>query len=112
MQIATHILAYNVNSSIKEVIENISPHVDKIFLAYPKRPWIYKLRERNNKQNPTSLDFILECSKAHNIEIVKGDWEYEEDTRNECFELAKSQGFDWFMTQDADEFYVMSFRAF
>ena len=69
MQIATHILAYNVNSSIKEVIENISPHVDKIFIAYPKRPWAYKLTERNNRQNPTSLDFILECSKAHNIKF-------------------------------------------
>ena len=105
MQIATHILAYNVNSSIKEVIENISPHVDKIFIAYPKRPWAYKLAERNNRQNPTSLDFILECSKGHNVEIVKGDWEYDEDTRNACFELAKSQGFDWFMCQDADEFF-------
>ena len=105
MQIATHILAYNVNSSIKEVIENISPHVDKIFIAYPKRPWAYKLTERNNRQNPTSLDFILECSKGHNVEIIKGDWEYDEDTRNECFELAKSQGFDWFMLQDADEFF-------
>ena len=105
MQIATHILAYNVNSSLKEVIENISPHVDKIFIAHPKRPWAYKLGARNNRQNPTSLDFILECSKDHNVEIVKGDWEYEEDTRNACFELAKSQGFDWFMLQDADEFF-------
>lgn len=105
MQIATHILAYNVNSSIKEVIENISPHVGKIFIAYPKRPFAYNLESRNNKQNPTSLDFILECSKGHNVEIVQGDWEYDEDTRNACFELAKSQGFDWLMLQDADEFF-------
>ena len=105
MQIASHILAYNVNLSIKEVIENISPHVDKIFIAYPKRPWIYKLSERNHEQNPTSLNFILECTKGYNVEIVEGDWKYEEDTRNECFELAKSQGFDWLMLQDADEFF-------
>jgi len=105
MQIATHVLAYNVNSSLKEVLKNISPHVDKIFIAYPKIPFSYNQHERNNSENPTSLNFILECSKGHNVEIVHGDWEYEEDTRNECFELAKSQGFDWFMIQDSDEFY-------
>ena len=105
MQIAAHVLAYNVNSSLREVINNISPHVDKIFIAYPKRPWKYKLSERSNRQNPTSLNFIIECSKGHNVEIVQGDWEYDEDTRNACFELAKSQGFDWFILQDADEFF-------
>lgn len=105
MQIASHIIAYDINNSLKDVIENISNHVDKIFIAYPKRPWAYKVDERNNRQNPTSLNFILECSKGHNIEIVEGDWKYDEETRNACFDLAKSQGFDWFMIQDADEFY-------
>jgi hypothetical protein len=105
MQIAVHILAYNVNLFLKEVIENSSPHVDKIFIAHPKRPWAYNLKSRNEDKNPTSLEFVEECSKGHNVEIIQGDWMYDEDTRNACFNLAKSQGFDWFITQDADEFY-------
>jgi len=105
MQIAVQILAYNVNLFLKEVIENSSPHVDKIFIAHPKRPWAYNLKSRNEDKNPTSLEFVKECSKGHNVEIIQGDWMYDEDTRNACFNLAKSQGFDWFITQDADEFY-------
>ena len=106
MQIASHVLAYNVNFTLKEVIENMSPHVDKIFIAHPIRPWSSNLKSRNSKLNSTTEEFIKNCIRGCNAEIVKGDWEFDEDARNECFNLAKHEGFDWFLTQDADEFYT------
>tara|TARA_B110000977_G_C11072109_1_gene489875 strand:+ start:1487 stop:2371 length:885 start_codon:yes stop_codon:yes gene_type:complete len=105
MQIAAHILAYNVNNTLKLVVENISPHVNKIFIAYPFRPFAYNLIQRETKLNPTSLKDVISVTDGCNIEILEGDWKYEEDMRNACFEAAKKQGFDWFLTQDADEFY-------
>ena len=59
MQIASHVLAYNVNFTLKEVIENRSPHVDKIFIAHPIRPWSSNLKSRNSKLNSTTEEFII-----------------------------------------------------
>ena len=41
MQIATHILAYNVNSSIKEVIENIIKTAGSAPSGAHKQPWTF-----------------------------------------------------------------------
>lgn len=108
MQIASHVLAYNVSSTIRAVLENIAPHVDKIYIAYPIRPWNYIPESRQNKTNPTSLEEIRLAGLGFNTEILEGDWETEEDTRNACLKRAKEEGFDWFLTQDADEFYTES----
>ena len=59
MQIASHVLAYNVNFTLKEVIENMSPHVDKIFIAHPIRSWSNNLKSRNSKLNSTTEEFII-----------------------------------------------------
>lgn len=105
MKIAAHLLAYNVNNTLFEVLKNISPHVDKIFIAYSENPWGYLQNNNVKRKNPTSLKFVEDCSREFNVEIIKGDWALDEDTRNACFDLAKIQGYDWFLQQDADEFY-------
>jgi len=108
MQIAAHVLAYNVNRFLKAVIENIEPHVDKIYIAYPTRPWGYVESSRQNSVNPTTIADIQAASSSPKIQVVQGDWLTEEDMRNECLALARAEGFDWFLTQDADEFYTDS----
>lgn len=105
MLIAAHLLAYNVNDTLKEVIENISPYVDKIYIAYSKKSFKYKLTEFSTRRNPTTLKFVENCSLNHNVEIIKGEWDFDEDARNACFNKAKNDGFDWLIQQDADEFY-------
>jgi hypothetical protein len=79
--------------------------VDKIYVAYPGRPWNYVEEARNSKTNPTRREDILKAAENHNVEIVEGDWQNEESMRNACFDLAKADGFDWLLIQDADEFY-------
>jgi hypothetical protein len=106
MQIAAHVLAYNVTSTLRAVLENISPHVDKIYIAYPMRPWCYVPESRATMVNPTSLIDVLTASKGLNVEVLEGDWETDEGSRNACLQRAKEEGFDWFLTQDADEFYT------
>ena len=106
MKIATHVLAYNVNRFLKEVLENMEPHVDKIYIAYSEKPWGYVNTSRNNSTNPTKLSDVILASASKKIELVQGDWLTEEEMRNECLNRARVEGFDWFLVQDADEFYT------
>jgi hypothetical protein len=40
------------------------------------------------------------------VEIVRGDWQKDEDTRQALLNHAREEGFDWMIVQDADEFYT------
>jgi len=108
MQLAAHIIAYDVNRYINPMLRNVAPWVDKIYIAYSRRPWGYIPASREQRENPTKLSDInlegLDCP----VEIIHGDWMKDEDTRNACLEKARSEGFDWLITQDADEFYPES----
>lgn len=105
MRIAAHVLAYNVNRFINPMLENLSPHVDRIYLAYPSRPFGYIRSSRDSKSNPTSLAHINFEKFGDQVKVIEGDWLTEEDTRNDCLQMAKDEGFDWLVIQDADEFY-------
>jgi hypothetical protein len=106
MQIAAHVLAYNVTPTLRAVLENMSPHVDKIYVAHPLRPWNYVPESRAMKLNPTTMADVLSAARGFNVEVLEGDWETDEGSRNACLQRAKEEGFDWLLTQDADEFYT------
>lgn len=108
MKVSAHVLAYNVDRFIGLVIKNTAPHVDKIYIAYPTRPLGYNECSRLQMSNPTSLSYVEEIAKASEctVEVIVGDWAIEEDMRNVCLEKARSEGFDWFIIQDPDEFYT------
>ena len=108
MKIAAHVLAYNVNRFLKPVLENLEPHVDKIYIAHSERPFGYNEKSRQTRTNPTKISDIRAASSSSKIEIISGDWVTEEAMRNTCLDMAKTQGFDWFLIQDADEFYPES----
>lgn len=110
MKVAVHILTYNVDTFIEAVLRNIEHQVDKVYLAYPTRPWGYTENSRNTYSNPTKLEYLkalvetVQCP----VEIIEGDWLTEDDMRNACLEKSRLEGFDWFIIQDADEFYPES----
>ncbi len=105
MQIAAHMLAYNVDRYLPSAIASLLPHVDKLFVAYPSRPFNYIASSRVSLGNPTPISILDPFLASGKLEIVHGDWEREEQTRNACLERAEAQGFDWLLTIDADEFY-------
>jgi hypothetical protein len=106
MQLAVHVLTYDVNRYINAMLRNVAPHVDKIYLAYSKRPFSYIPSSRETRTNPTHLEDIDLRGYKSKVEVIHGDWATEEDARNACFERAKGEGFDWLIIQDADEFYT------
>lgn len=105
MQIAAHVLAYNVSRFIQPVLRNMAPFVDKIYVAHSKLPFAYAPSARSTKTNPTTREEILAAGIGSKLEIIEGDWLNEESMRNDCLKRAKADGFDWLVTQDADEFY-------
>lgn len=115
-KLACHILAYNVDLFIEHTLRNCAPHVSKIYVMYPGRPWGYRPEAREARTNPTSKAFVQkaiekvkrELPKPPEFEIIEGDWELDEDTRNAALDKARSEGFDWLLIQDADEFYTKS----
>jgi len=95
MQIAVHVLAYDVNRYINAMLRNVAPHVDKIYIAYPQRPWNYIPSSRETRVNPTRLEDINLGDFHNKVEIIQGDWATDEETRNACFDRVKAEGFDW-----------------
>jgi hypothetical protein len=106
MRLASHMLAYNVDQFLPDVVDNAAAHVERLFVALPKRPWAYNPAMRERERNKTTIDSFRSARFFDRIEFIEGDWETEEAMRNSCLDRAREQGFDWLITQDADEFYT------
>ena len=105
MKFATHVLFYNVDQFILKNIDNSGPHVDRIYVSYSKKPWVYNKKARKNFSNASNLDLLKQSIYYNKITIIEGDWEYDEDQRNACLTKAKIDGIDYLINHDADEFY-------
>lgn len=105
MKIAAHMLAYNVDRYLPAAVASLLPHVDKLYVAYPSRPFAYIPSSRASMSNPTPKSILDPFLASGKVEIIEGDWEREEQTRNACLQRAKEDQFDWLITIDADEFY-------
>lgn len=110
MQVAAQILSYNVNRFIESCIEHSIDFIDQIYIAHSELPWGYNQEARETKINPTTLDMLKSVAKLHEncskITIISGDWLTEESMRNDCLKAAISDGADWLLILDADEFYT------
>lgn len=106
MRIALQVIAFNVDPWINSMLRNAAPHVDKIFIAFPPRPWGYSSKARESLKNPTNLESLQLNNLACEVEVVHGDWLYDENTRNDLLNRARCEGYDWMVIQDADEFYT------
>ena len=58
MKFATHVLFYNVDKFILKNIDNSGCHVDRIYVAYSKKPWVYNKRARRNFSNSSNIDLL------------------------------------------------------
>lgn len=107
MRVAVQILYFNSHQFILRTLANCANHVDKIFLSYSPIPWsAYNSEARSTYKNQSLLELVRESIHYAKVEIVEGVWESEEEQREACRQLAVSQGFDFLIVQDPDEFYL------
>lgn len=107
MKVAVHAFNYKNDDLVLRWLANVHPHVDKIYLVYPELPWEYNPAVTHsvsylNDANPT---LAMDSSFANKIQVVKGKWRSDGDQRNHVVDLAQSEGFDYLLVQDIDEFY-------
>lgn len=106
-KIAVMILFYDCEQFILKTIENCAPHVDKIFITYSPEPWSrYNKNARNNFKNNVNPKILNDSKYINKIQLIEGVWDTEEQQRNDCLKIAKEEGFDFLIIQDADEFYL------
>lgn len=105
MKVGLLVIAFNVDQWLYEMLQNASSHVDIAYIAYPSRPWKYSEEARSSEVNPTVLSEDRLADTSIDYRIVRGDWDYDEDTRNAIREIATNESCDWLVVQDADEFY-------
>lgn len=106
MKLAVQILYYDCEQFILRTLENCYRHVDKIYILYSPEPWsAYNHEARELYPNPSSVEILKGSKYFDKIEILEGVWDTEEDQRNHCVRIAKEEGFDYLIIQDADEFY-------
>jgi hypothetical protein len=103
---SVQILAFDNKEFVLSAIENAAPHVEKIFIAYSKEPFVYFKNARNYFKNTFDLNSLSLSPHIKKIEIIEGIWDYEEDMRNACLKAARECNYDAMFIQDPDEFYL------
>lgn len=104
---AVQILYFDCDQFILKTISNCAPFVDKIFITYSPEPWIaYNNKARELYRNPSNPNILKESDYYHKLQLIEGIWQTEEDQRNDGLRIAKQQGYDYLIIQDADEFYL------
>lgn len=101
------ILYFDCEQFILKTIENCAPFVEKIYVLYSELPYSkYNSEARKKFRNTARKEILAESEFASKVELIEGVWDTEEEQRNECLMKAKSEGFDFLIVQDADEFYL------
>ncbi|NDV63042.1 hypothetical protein G0Q06_11310 [Puniceicoccales bacterium CK1056] len=106
MRSAVLILFYDCSQLILRAIANSAPHVEKIYVSYSPYPWSYNPEAREKFRNPSDPGILKESPHLDKLQLIEGDWATEEDQRNEVLDLAREEGFDILIVQDADEFFM------
>jgi hypothetical protein len=105
MTFATYVMIFGQEKWAMRNLENAYPHVDQIYVCYPKYPWNYNLEAKEKYTNTFDLNIIKSSKYIDKITIIEGEWENQLLQRTECMQRAKKDGIDYLMYQDADEFY-------
>lgn len=105
MKFATHLLLFNQDKWLLRSIDLIGNYVDKIYISYSELPWIYNPNARKIYKNSINLDILNNSKFINKIELIKGEWDFEEDQRNCCLNKARKDDNDFLFIIDTDEFY-------
>lgn len=105
MKFATYAMIFNQDKWVMPYLENVYPHVDKIYLSYSKYPWNYNPQARNSYTNKYDLNLIRYSKYMDKITLIEGTWDKESDQRNAGLYMAKADKIDFLIIQDVDEFF-------
>jgi hypothetical protein len=107
MKFGVLMLYFNAERTISRCIDNCAPFVNTIYISYSPEPFSkYNSRARELHKNQSSLEVVKKSRYSNKIKIIQGVWDSEEDQRNAVVDLARTDGIDYLIVQDPDEFYL------
>jgi len=104
MRFAAYAMIFDQQKWVMRYLENVYPHVDRIYLSYSKLPWGYNPEAREKYVNTFDLDLVRKSEYMDKVVIIEGDWMSDADQRNSCLDKAKSDRIDYLIALDTDEF--------
>ncbi len=108
LRFASLTLAYNQEDYLEYCLRSIAPFAGTLFVMFSKRPWVrYNPVARQEFQRLDNTGRILARLQADlpHLRVITGEWDCEEDMRNEGLAAAREAGYDFLLVVDADEFY-------
>lgn len=105
MKFATYAMIFNQDKWVLPFLDNVYPHVDRIYLSYSKWPWSYNSEARNLYTNKFDINLIRYSKYFDKITLIEGKWDTDAKQRTACLYQAKSDEIDFLIAQDVDEFF-------
>lgn len=102
------VLAYNQEQYISYSLPALAPHVEHVAVMCTDRPWsAYNTRAREMfRVADGTRDIVVALARRYaNVSIIDGEWDREEDMRNDGLTALRRSGVDVCLSVDPDEFY-------
>jgi hypothetical protein len=100
-------LAFYGDRTLKRMISNTGGFVDKIYISHSPIPWNqYNDKARDKYKSTFDIMSISNFPFREKIELISDIWPSEEAQRNDALKKARTDGIDYLIIQDADEFYL------
>lgn len=110
MYTAAFCVAYKQEFWIESWIRSVCPQVDLALVMWSSRPWNYNQQARESARPYQEDETYFLVSQAQyefkNLVLVSGNWETEEEERNEAIRIANKRGVEALWIVDCDEFYT------
>lgn len=107
-RIASLTLAYNQGDYIEHCLRGLARSAGALFVMFSERPWTrYNPSARTEFYQTDNTWQILTRlqSELPHLRVIPGEWDCEEDMRNQGLAAARESGFEFLLIADADEFY-------
>lgn len=100
-------LAFYGSSTLDRMLKNTGGLVDKIYLSHSPVPWSkYNKDARTQYISEFDKESLNNLPYSEKITFIEGVWESDEAQREHALQIARKEGMDYLIIQDADEFYL------
>jgi hypothetical protein len=107
--VASLTLAYNQEDYIEACIRALAPECGAMYVMYSLVPFDgYNPNARLQSARVDDTGQILDQLRAEfsHLHVIRGEWSYEDEMRNEGLAAARTAGFSHLLVVDADEFMI------
>lgn len=101
-------VVYNQEHFIRQWVQNVTRFADVALVMFSEKPWTYNPKARKKFKPDSTGKILAELERQYdNLKVIKGEWELDEDERNDALIAAREMGGRYLLIIDCDEFYTL-----